>query len=139
MKRRRGRERMQLNAEINVVNLIDVMLLLLVIFMLTAPMMTGGVDLKLPSADAVPIEAKSGLVVAIDRNGVIHLGETRMDLEGFRATFKSVASRRQGKGIDFQADSAVPYDLIAKVWTIMNAAGVTDIGLVLNPREIPPQ
>jgi biopolymer transport protein TolR len=57
MRRRRGREQMHLNAEINVVSLIDVMMLLLVIFMLTAPMMTGGLDLTLPSADAKPIEA----------------------------------------------------------------------------------
>src|SRR5438045_1013263 len=127
---RRRRARVALNAEINVVNLIDVMLLLLVIFMLTAPMMTGGVDLTLPSADAQPIESKSGMVVAIDRNGVIHLADNPMDIDQFRAAFKSVWSRRSGKGVDFQADSAVPYDLVAKVLGIMNAAGATEIGLV---------
>ena len=98
MRRRRGRGQMHLNAEINVVSLIDVMMLLLVIFMLTAPMMTGGLDLTLPSADAKPIEAKSGLVVAIDRQGVIHLNDQPMSLDQFRATFKSVASRRTSKG-----------------------------------------
>jgi biopolymer transport protein TolR len=139
VRKRRGRERMHLNAEINVVSLIDVMMLLLVIFMLTAPMMTGGLDLTLPSADAKPIEAKSGLVVSIDKNSVIRLNEIVVSLDGFRATFKSVASRRQGKGVDFQADEGVPYGLVAKVLSIMNAAGVTDIGFVFNPPEPPPQ
>ena len=130
---------MNLNAEINVVSLIDVMMLLLVIFMLTAPMMTGGLDLTLPSADAKPIEAKSGLVVSIDRNSVIRLNESEMSLDGFRAAFRSVASRRQGKGVDFQADENVPYGLVAKVLAIMNAAGVTDVGFVFNPPESPPE
>jgi len=130
---------MQLNAEINVVSLIDVMMLLLVIFMLTAPMMTGGLDLTLPSADAKPIEAKSGLVVSIDRNSVIRLNESVMSFDGFKAAFKSRASRRLGKGVDFQADENVPYGLVAKVLAVMNAAGVTDIGFVFNPVEPPPE
>ena len=139
MRKRRARDRMHLNAEINVVSLIDVMMLLLVIFMLTAPMMTGGLDLTLPSADAKPIEAKSGLVVSIDKNGVIRMNDNAMSLAQFKATFKSVASRRQGKGVDFQADEGVPYGTVAKVLSIMNAAGITDIGFVFNPLEPPPQ
>lgn len=129
---------MHLNAEINVVSLIDVMMLLLVIFMLTAPMMTGGLDMTLPSADAKPIESKTGLVVSIDKNSVIHLNDNQMTLDGFRAAFGSVAKRRQGRGVDFQADESVPYGLVAQVLSIMNQAGVTDIGFVFNPIEKPP-
>ena len=77
MARHRRRE-LPLNAEINVVNLIDVMLLLLVIFMITAPMMQGGVDVALPKADARPLEAKSGLVVSVDRSGAVFVDETKM-------------------------------------------------------------
>jgi biopolymer transport protein TolR len=129
---------MHLNAEINVVSLIDVMMLLLVIFMLTAPMMSGGLDMTLPSADAKPIESKTGLVVSIDKNSVIHLNESQMTLDQFRAAFASVAKRRQGKAVDFQADENVPWNLVAKVIAIMNSAGVTDLGLVFNPLEKPP-
>ncbi len=64
---------MVLNAEINVVSLIDVMMLLMVIFMITAPMMQGGVDVSLPKAEARPLEPKSGLVVTVDRRGSIHV------------------------------------------------------------------
>jgi len=70
MRRRRG-ERTPLNAEINVVSLIDVMMLLMVIFMITAPIMQGGVDVSLPKAEAQPLEPKSGLVVTVDRTGTI--------------------------------------------------------------------
>jgi biopolymer transport protein TolR len=70
--RRRSRgERSPLNADINVVSLIDVMMLLMVIFMITAPIMQGGVDVTLPKAAAAPLEPKSGLVVSIDRAGHI--------------------------------------------------------------------
>ena len=66
MARRRGRDRLVLNAEINVVSLIDVMMLLMIIFMITAPMMQGGVDISLPKAQARPLESKSGLTVTVD-------------------------------------------------------------------------
>ena len=66
-RRGRGRERLALNAEINVVSLIDVMMLLMIIFMITAPMMQGGVDIALPKAEARPLESKSGLTVTVDR------------------------------------------------------------------------
>ena len=70
MARRRG-EKMPLNAEINVVSLIDVMMLLMVIFMITAPIMQGGVDVALPKAQARPLEPKSGLVVTVNRRGAV--------------------------------------------------------------------
>ena len=70
-RRGRGRDRLVLNAEINVVSLIDVMMLLMIIFMITAPMMQGGVDISLPKAQARPLESKSGLSVTIDRSGAI--------------------------------------------------------------------
>ena len=88
---RRRRHRFELNAEINVVSLIDVMLLLLVIFMITAPMMQGGVDIALPKAAARPLESKGGLVVTVNRAGQILVGETRMSFSEFRAAFKSLA------------------------------------------------
>ena len=68
---RRHRARSALNAEINVVSLIDVMMLLMVIFMITAPMMQGGVDVALPTGEARPLEPKSGLVVTVDRGAKI--------------------------------------------------------------------
>ncbi len=133
----RGRDAYALNAEINVVNLIDVMLLLLVIFMITAPMMQGGVDVALPQAEAKPLESKGGLVVTIDRAGVISVDETKMSYPEFRAAFKALASGRAKQGVYLRADKDVAYGLVAQVLAVMNSAGVGDIGFVTEPEQIP--
>ena len=137
MRRRRVKEQMHLNAEINVVSLIDVMMLLLVIFMLTAPMMTGGLDLRLPEADAKPIEAKGGLTVSIDGKRQIYLNEQPMSLAGFRSAFPSMARRSTEKTVKLQIDGSVTWDLQAQVISIINGAGVTEIGYVFNPVQEP--
>jgi biopolymer transport protein ExbD/biopolymer transport protein TolR len=132
MSRRRG-ERLALNAEINVVSLIDVMLLLLVIFMITAPMMQGGVDVALPKAEAKPLEPKSGLVVTVDRTGAVYVDETKMTLSEFRSAFRTLASKRSRDGVYLRGDASVPYGVVTQVLAIMRAAGVGDVGLVTDP------
>jgi biopolymer transport protein ExbD/biopolymer transport protein TolR len=134
---RRNRERFALNAEINVVNLIDVMLLLLVIFMITAPMMQGGVDIALPRAEAKPLESKGGLVVTVNRAGQILVDDTPMSYEEFRATYKALASTREREGVYLRADENVNYGLVVRVLAVMRAAGAGDVGLVTEPEEIP--
>ena len=124
---------MPLNAEINVVSLIDVMLILLVIFMITAPMMQGGVDIALPKAAAKPLEPKSGLVVTVDKSGVILVDETRMTLSEFRSAFRALAGKRAHDGVYLRSDASVPYGVVAQVLAIMSAAGVGDVGLVTDP------
>lgn len=134
---RRRRRHLELNAEINVVNLIDVMLLLLVVFMITAPMMTGGVDIRLPRASARPLESKSGLTVTITRDGVIRVDETAMSFAEFQDAFKAMASQRGQQGLYLRADAGVEYGLVVQVLATMRAAGVGDVGLVTEPEEIP--
>jgi biopolymer transport protein ExbD/biopolymer transport protein TolR len=133
---RRRRDRLALNAEINVVNLIDVMLLLLVIFMITAPMMQGGVDIALPKAEARPLESKGGLVVTVNRRGEILVGDTRMSFREFRAAFRTLAAQQSREGIYLRADANVGYGLVVQVLAVMRAAGVGDVGLVTEPEEI---
>ena len=134
---RRRRERFELNAEINVVNLIDVMLLLLVVFMITAPMMTGGVDISLPRAEARPLESRSGLTVTIARNGQIMVDDTPMTYAEFRGAFRALAAQRGRQGLYLRADAGVPYGEVVRVLAIMRTAGVGDVGLVTEPEEIP--
>jgi len=136
MRRRRHRARLELNAEINVVSLIDVMLLLLVIFMITAPMMQGGLDIRLPRADARPLEAKSGFVVTINRAGTIVADGTPMPLEQFRGAFKVLVGQRAARGIYLRADETVPYGTVVQVLGVMRSAGVGDVGLVTEAEEI---
>ena len=133
--RRRG-ERMALNAEINVVSLIDVMMLLMVIFMITAPIMQGGVDVALPKAEAKPLEPKSGLVVTVNRRGEIFVDETRLSFDQFRAGFRALAQRKGERGVYLRADQGVPYGQVVRVLAVMRGAGVGDVGLVAEPEEV---
>ncbi|HMG71255.1 MAG TPA: biopolymer transporter ExbD [Gemmatimonadaceae bacterium] len=135
-RRKRGRNRLVLNAEINVVSLIDVMMLLMIIFMITAPMMQGGVDISLPKAQARPLESKSGLTVTIDRSGAIFVDEARLTLSQFSSSFKALAQRRGSGGVYLRADEGVPYGSVVRVLAIMRASGVGDVGLVAEPPEV---
>ena len=128
---------MPLNAEINVVSLIDVMLLLLVIFMITAPMMQGGVDVALPKAEAKALDPKSGMVVTIDKSGTVYVDETRMTLTEFRSAFRSLAAKRTSDGVYLRGDAGVPYGIVTQVIAIMRAAGVGDVGLMTDPEQSP--
>jgi biopolymer transport protein TolR len=133
--RRRG-ERLALNAEINVVSLIDVMMLLMIIFMITAPIMQGGVDVNLPKAEAKPLEAKSSLVVTVDKSGQISVDETKLSYAEFRASFKALAAQRAKQGVYLRADEGVPYGTVVQVLAVMRNAGVSDIGMVAEPEEV---
>jgi biopolymer transport protein TolR len=135
--RHRGRgDRMPLTAEINVVSLIDVMMLLMIIFMITAPMMQGGVDVTLPRAEARPLNAKSALVVSLTRDGRIFADDAPLSLAEFRGAFRSLADRRGGDGVYLRADQGVNYGRVVEVLAIMRGAGVGNIGLVAEPEDV---
>ena len=137
MGRRARGEGTPLNAEINVVSLIDVMMLLMIIFMITAPIMQGGVDVELPKAEAKPLEPKGGLAVTVNRQGQIFVDEARLSLGEFRAAFKSLAAERGKGGVYLRADQGVPYGRVVEVLAIMRAAGVGPVGLVAEPEQVP--
>ncbi len=132
----RRRDRMPLNAEINVVSLIDVMMLLMVIFMITAPIMQGGVDVALPKAEAKPLEPKSGLIVTVNREGKIFVDETELTFNEFRTSFAALASERGKQGVYLRADQGVPYGAVVRVLAIMRSTGVPDVGLVAEPEDV---
>lgn len=136
MGRYRRRHRFELNADVNVVSLIDVMLLLLVIFMMTAPMMTGGVDITLPATEAKPLESKDGLTVSVNRQGEVFIGDEKFTVPQFRVVFKAMSKNKTRNGVYLRADKDVPYGIIAQLMSIMNASGVSNVGLMTVPEEI---
>jgi biopolymer transport protein TolR len=136
MGRYRRRHRFELNADVNVVSLIDVMLLLLVIFMMTAPMMQGGVDITLPATEAKPLESKDGLTVSVNRQGIVFIGDEKFSVPQFRIVFKAVAKNKTRNGVYLRADKDVPYGIIAQLMSIMASNGVSNVGLVTEPEEI---
>ena len=123
-------------ADINVTSLVDVAFVLLIIFMITAPIMQGGVDVQLPRAEARPLQPKEGLVVSIDRRGQIFVDETGLALDDFRAAFPAMVSARQPTGVYLRADSRVNYGVVVRVLAIMRASGIGDVGLVAEAEEI---
>lgn len=133
MRRRRRGERMGVNAEINVVSLIDVMMLLMVIFMITAPMMQGGVDIALPTADVQPLDPKSGVVVTVNRSGEIFVDDTRLSFDEFAGSIKALSEKKGGGGVYLRADEAVPYGRVVQIVAALKASGISDVGLVAEP------
>ncbi len=126
---------MGVNGEINVVSLIDVMMLLMVIFMIAAPIMQGGVDIQLPKADVKPLEPKGGLVVTVGRDGQVYVDDAALTLDEFSGSIKLLAEKKGRDGVYVRADEAVPYGRVIRVLAAMQAAGVTDMGLVAEPED----
>ena len=131
--RRRRSGRLHLNAEINVVSLIDVMMLLLVIFMITAPLMQGGVDVKLPVADARPLDDKSSIVITINRRGWIFVDRDSMTMREFEGTFKALLESRRtnaaSRGVTIRSDGAQTVETLTRVLAAVRNAGVTNVGI----------
>ena len=132
----RGHGELPLNADINVTSLVDVAFVLLIIFMITAPIMQGGVDVRLPRAEAKPLEPKSGLVVTLDREGRIFMDQTALSYADFRATFPAFVRTKHPTGVYLRADGRVPYAEVVQVLAAIRAAGVNDVGLVAEPEVV---
>src|SRR5687767_1265986 len=128
---------MDLNAEINVVSLIDVMMLLMVIFMITAPMMQGGVDVNLPEADSRPLETNSGMVVTVHKDGRIFVDNdpNALSVREFGLSFKALAQNRIKDGVYLKGDQVASWGTMTNVMGIMTKAGVTKVMIVTEPEE----
>ena len=133
MRRRHRAGHMGVNAEINVVSLIDVMMLLMVIFMITAPIMQGGVDIQLPQADVRPLEPKNGLTITVAKNGDISVDQTKFTFAEFSAGIKALSDRKGGGGVLVRGDNGANYGDVLRVIAAAKAAGITDVGLVAEP------
>lgn len=134
MRARRRGDRMGVNGEINVVSLIDVMMLLMVIFMITAPIMQGGVDITLPKADVRPLDNKSNLVITIQQDGHIYVDKVRLSQREFEVSVKALAEKRGSGAVTVAADARVNYGIVLHVIAAIKAAGL-DVGLVGEPES----
>jgi len=126
---------MAVNGEINVVSLIDVMMLLMVIFMITAPMMQGGVDIALPKADAPALESKSAIVVTLSRDGQISVDGKPWTRAQFDRSFAALATSKGKDGVYLQADKDAKHGDVISLLAAMRAAGVSNAGIVTEPLD----
>jgi len=130
-----GNSKGRMVSEINVTPFVDVMLVLLIIFMVTAPLMTQGIDVKLPetSAPAIPSE-KERVMVTVSKDQRVLIDEYPVDLESLGPKIAAIYQNQQGKqGVFLRADESLPYGFVIKVMGIIREAGIDQIGMVTEP------
>ncbi len=125
-----------LNADINVTALVDVAFVLLIIFMVTAPIMQGGIDVELPKAKVAPLSSKDGVVVSVDRRGRIYVDDIAVTPEEFRATIRRLVDQRNVSSVYVRGDRSTPYGNIVRVVAALHEAGITGTGLVAEEEDI---
>lgn len=125
---------MPLTADINLINLVDVAFTLLVIFMITAPILQGGVEIQVPRAEVAPLPASEAIVVSIDREGVIYIEDAPVTLDEFKAVIKDVWNQKGTPPVYVKGDAGASYGLVLKVIAAIKAAEVQAVvGLVAEP------
>ncbi|WP_371037513.1 MULTISPECIES: protein TolR [unclassified Rhodosalinus] len=129
---RRRRRRAVPMAEINVTPFVDVMLVLLIIFMVAAPLMTVGVPVQLPetAARSLPAEQEEPLTVTVTADGGIAIQTTEVAPGDLLPRLRAIAAERDSRRVFLRADGAVPYERVVQVMGALNAGGFSDIGLV---------
>ncbi len=130
------RGRRGLAAEINVTPLVDVMLVLLIVFMITAPLLTTGVEVSLPKASAENLQAPKSqpLSVSLDSAGGIYIQDTQVDPDELVSTLHAIAGEGYEERIYLRADEGVNYGQVMDVMTRMQRAGYRNIALVTDPK-----
>ena len=123
-------------SEINVTPLVDVMLVLLIIFMVTAPMMTQGLDVNLPQTTTSNLKTEEDpLILTVNKKGEIFLENTQVPLEDLEKKVVSIFKYRREKEILLRADREVSYGLVMKVMASVKRAGIDKLGMVTEPIE----
>ncbi len=126
----------QLNAEINVTPLVDVMLVLLIIFMITAPMMNTGVDLDLPQVTAQRVEDPQGkLVLSIDKTRHLRLGTSLVAWKELSVKLSKNERVQTEKQLYIEADASLPYSVVVTAMAIAKDAGVAKVMLLTDPAQ----
>ena len=119
-------------ADINVTPLVDVMLVLLIIFMIAAPMLHQGIEVALPRAEAQPLQMRmeDPLVLSIDRDGKIFLRETPVEIEDLVDQIKAQTESRGDDAVFLKGDREVPYGKIVEVLDVLHRGGIVHVGMV---------
>lgn len=123
-------------SDINVTPLVDVMLVLLIVFMVAAPLMTTGVPIELPKTEAKPLPTPSEpLTISVQADRKVFIDKTEIPLAELAAKLQALAKNGNEEQLMVRGDTAVPYGAIMEVMGVLNSAGFTKISLVTSPAE----
>lgn len=131
--RRPRRGSMRVNAEINFTNLIDVAFVLLIIFMITAPIMQGGIELTLPEAQAAPLTQAEAVTISINAQSQLFFEETQVSMDEIGALVQAHMERRPDDYVALRVDARAPFEPLAQVLGIMAGLGISNVGLPVIP------
>ncbi|MFC7705640.1 protein TolR [Plastorhodobacter daqingensis] len=131
-RRGRGRSRAQAMSEINVTPFVDVMLVLLIIFMVAAPLLTVGVPVELPrtAASALPTEQEEPLTITLTADGQLLIQNSDTAEDELIPKLRAIATERADDKVFLRADGAIPYERVVQIMGALNAGGFRNIGLV---------
>ncbi|AGF79509.1 Cell division and transport-associated protein TolR [Desulfocapsa sulfexigens DSM 10523] len=133
-----GNKRSRLVSDINVTPLVDVMLVLLIIFMVTAPMMTQGLEVDLPETTAKSLRQKEEpVIVTLDKDGKILLGKIEVSQTMFRQQLEKQHGKNTEQPIFLKADKNVAYGVVVALMADIKSAGFDKLGMITDPIEEP--
>ena len=132
-----GGKHSELMSEINVTPFVDVMLVLLIIFMVTAPMMVQGLDVDLPEATAKALDSEDEhLVITINKDQQIYINDFEVTVEFLSAKLQKVLQARSDQAVYLKADKSIPYGIVVQVMAEIKGAGVEQLGMITEPAII---
>jgi biopolymer transport protein TolR len=134
MRRGRRRRGLPVNAEINITNLVDVAFVLLIIFMITAPILQGGIELTLPDAQAAPLTSGEGVIVSVTRDGSIFIDQVEVTMQEFAAQYQARVAQRGANAVSLRADREVPWGRPIELISIMEEIGIAEVSLITEPQ-----
>jgi biopolymer transport protein ExbD len=123
---------MSMSAEINITNLVDVAFVLLIIFMITAPILQGGIEVQLPEAEATPLTTNEAVVVSVDERGDVYVEKTRIaSMDELETVLGAFVSGDQKKPVMLNGDRRVVYGRVMEVMGLIKKMGIEDVGLAV--------
>ena len=129
----RRRESLKVNAELNIINLIDVIFAILVVFMITAPLMSQGVKVELPKAQASSLEEKKSINITITKQREILVNEMASDVQSFDKDFRNVFTGDSETAIVINCDQSVPYGFVMEIIADVQREGGKRLGFLTDP------
>jgi biopolymer transport protein TolR len=132
-----GGKHTELMSDINVTPLVDVMLVLMIIFMVTAPMMIQGLNVDLPEATAKPLDSeKEHLVITINKGQEVYINDFQVSVESLRDKLEKILQGRTDRDVYLKADKTIPYGIVVQVMAEIKGAGVDQLGMITDPTII---